>query len=170
MDTVTAPLPQKRSDNGRFINGNTLGNRFLEGNTGRSKGSPNKETVVTRVIADKVLRLDPDRPGKRLSNRKYHIMLNAIAHKHPKIMMFFLEHRYGKVPDEVVQSPRIVILPPLPPTEGTKAVEGRDTTIDMVSNDNPCKFTEAQQALIDGSDSPFTPTPPTNGEGTEESE
>ena len=132
---VNADLPQKRSVNGQFLKGSKPVTGYVKGTGGRIAGVKNKETVVTRVVANKILRLDPDRPGKHLSNRKYHIMLNAVAHKVPKVMMFFLEHAYGKVPDEVVQTPRIVILPPLPPTGGTvvHTVEGRDQTIDMVS-------------------------------------
>ena len=125
-----------RDNRGRFAKGASMGHTFKKGNKGRPKGLITKETVVTRVIAQKVLRLDPNKPGKYLSTKQYHVMLNRIAHKSSRIMLYFLEHAYGKVPDEVIQTPRLVMLSPLtpmPPLPGTdtKKIEGTDKSVTL---------------------------------------
>ena len=89
-----------RDSNGRFLEGNQEGRKFQKGAPGKPKGAKNKRTLLTREIAEEVVRLDPE-TGKRMTNPELYKYMKKRAEASPRIFMFFLEHWLGKPIDYV---------------------------------------------------------------------
>ena len=89
-----------RDSDGRFVKGNKEGRKFQKGYAGKPKGAKNKKTLLTREIAEEVVRLDPE-TGKRMTNHELYIYMKKRAETSPRIFIFFLEHWLGKPVDQV---------------------------------------------------------------------
>jgi hypothetical protein len=89
-----------RDSDGRFVKGNKEGKKFPKGYAGKPKGARNKKTLLTREIAEEVVRLDPE-TGKRMTNHELYIYMKKRAETSPRIFIFFLEHWLGKPVDYV---------------------------------------------------------------------
>ena len=124
----------QRDNKGRFIHGNNTGIAYEKGASGRPKGAKGKKVRLVKQIAHDVLMLDPF-SGKAMSYKEYIKFLKWWCLDSAKIGEWFLNQAHGKPMETVVQEQRLIIMPPLPPTEDTvvHTVEGKDTTIDMVS-------------------------------------
>ena len=85
---------------GRFVEGKQEGRKFQKGAPGKPKGARNKKTLLTREIAEEVVRLDPE-TGKRMTNPELYMYMKKRAEISPRIFMFFLEHWLGKPVEQV---------------------------------------------------------------------
>ena len=116
-----------RDANGKFIKGNTEGNRVPKGYAGKPRGARNKKNVIARQFAEDVLFLDPE-TGKKMTYHQLCCYISRKADKSPRILNLLLDHYLGKpveqVQHQVVPIIQIINAPePTDPVEDAEVVE-----------------------------------------------
>ena len=145
----TVQITKDRDSLGRFNKGYIPPTVDKLVHTGRKVGSKNKKTVVVGEVFEELLGTDGE-TGRKLSTKEKKIKLAKMIEESPRLQIQAFEYIHGKVPTEVVLAPKILRMPPAPEeieeylkSRGLKTVpagdtvvhtvEGKDTTIDMVS-------------------------------------